>query len=228
MAGYSLKSYPKRLEALDVVAKHLVQLLESALQHKSRITFGVCGGRSAEALFPLLAASSLPWTSIDVVLVDERWVSTQSAESNEKLVRDNLLQGHASAATLVGLKTHQDRAVDALDAVEQRLDKVELPIDVLLISMGDDGHIASLFPYGSENSENNRRVAAATSPLPPYERISLSPWVLGNSQRIILPVFGEGKQALFNQAIQEGPTTEYPVRHVLTQTDARCEVFLAP
>ena len=228
MPGYSLKSYPKRLEALDVVAKYLVQLLESALQHKSRITFGVCGGRSAEALFPLLAASSFPWTSIDVVLVDERWVSTQSAESNEKLVRDNLLQGHASAATLVGLKTHQDRAVDALDAVEQRLDRVELPIDVLLISMGDDGHIASLFPNGTENSENDRRVVATTSPLPPHERISLSPWVLRNSQRIILPVFGEGKQALFNQAIQEGPTTEYPVRHVLTQTDARCEVFLAP
>ena len=163
-----------------------------------------------------------------MVLVDERWASTESVESNEKLVRDNLLRGHATAATLVGLKTHQDRAVDALDAVEQRLDKVELPIDVLLISMGDDGHIASLFPNGTENSENDRRVVATTSPRPPHERISLSPWVLRSSQRIILPVFGEGKQALFDQAIQQGPNTDYPVRHVLTQTDARCEVFFAP
>ena len=228
MSSHSVETYPTRAQALDPITKSLVKALESALQHKSRTTFGVCGGRSAEALFPLLAASSLPWTSIDVVLVDERWVSTQSVESNEKLVRDNLLQGHATAATLVGLKTHHDRAVDALDAVEQRLDKVELPIDVLLISMGDDGHIASLFPSGVENGQNHRRVVATTSPLPPHERISLSPWVLRNSQRIILPVFGEGKQALFNKAIQEGPTTEYPVRHVLTQTDARCEVFLAP
>ena len=228
MSGCSVKNYPTRVQALDAIVKSLVKALESALQKQNRITFGVCGGRSAEALFPLLAASALPWASIDVLLVDERWVSTQSLESNEKLVRDSLLQGHASATTLVGLKTNHDRAVDALDAVEQRLDKVELPIDALLISMGDDGHIASLFPSGVENSENDRRVVATTSPRPPHERISLSPWVLRNSQRIILPVFGEGKQALFNQAIQQGPNTDYPVRHVLTQTDARCEVFFAP
>jgi len=228
MSGYSVKSYPTRTEALGAVTKTLQSALQSALQEQDRIVFGVCGGRSAEALFPLLAASLLPWASIDVVLVDERWVSTQSPESNEKLVRDSLLQGHASTTALVGLKTHHDRAVDALQAVEQRLDQVGLPIDVLLISMGDDGHIASLFPGGVENVEENRKVVATTSPFAPQERISLSPWVLRNAQRIILPVFGEGKRTLFDQVIQRGSSTDYPVRHILNKPDRPCEVFLAP
>ena len=228
MLGYSVKSYPKRLDALDAVAKHLVKLLESALHNKSRITFGVCGGRSAEVLFPRLAASPLPWASIDVVLVDERWVSTQSSQSNEKLVRDSLLHGYASAAALVGLKTDHVRAVDALRTVEQRLDQVQLPIDVLFISMGDDGHIASLFPGGVENLEGNRRVVATTSPSVPHERISLSPWVLRNAQRIILPVFGPEKQTLFDRVVQRGPNMDYPVRHVLKKANCCCEVFLAP
>ena len=112
--------------------------------------------------------------------------------------------------------------------MEQRLDQLNLPIDVLLISMGDDGHIASLFPGGVENSEACKRVIATTSPLPPHERISLSPWVLRDSRHIILPVFGETKRALFDQVIQQGPSEDYPVRHVLDHEGVRCDVFLAP
>ncbi|MDG1192713.1 MAG: 6-phosphogluconolactonase, partial [Arenicellales bacterium] len=63
MSGCSVKNYPTRVQALDAITKSLVKALESALQKQNRITFGVCGGRSAEALFPLLAASALPWAS---------------------------------------------------------------------------------------------------------------------------------------------------------------------
>ncbi len=228
MPGYSVHRYPTRSQALDAVAKTLAKALAPSAQKQNRMTFGVCGGRSAGELFPLLAACPLSWASVDVLLVDERWVPIQSPESNEKLVRDSLLQDRASAATMVGLKTSHDRAIDALDAVEQRLDQLKLPIDALLISMGDDGHIASLFPGGVANAEARRRVVATTSPLPPHERISLSPTVLRDSQRIILPVFGENKQALFDQVIQQGSREDYPVRHVLDHEEVRCEVFLAP
>jgi len=213
---------------LDTVAKTLAKALGAALHEHGRVTVGVCGGRSAGELFPLLAACPLPWASVDVLLVDERWVPTQSSESNEKLVRDSLLQDRASVATLVGLKTGHDRAADALDAVEQRIDQLKLPIDVLLISMGDDGHIASLFPRGVENSEARKRVVATTAPLPPHERISLSPWVLRDSRHIILPVFGETKYTLFDQVIQQGPSEDFPVWHVLDHEGVRCDIFLAP
>ena len=228
MSGYSTQRYPNRSEALEVVASHLGQVLESALANHHRVTFGVCGGRTAEVLFPMLSELPLNWNSVDVLLIDERWVATHSDQSNEKLVRDTLLHSHGSAATVVGLKTDHNSAREALGAVEQRLDQGLLPIDVLFVSMGDDGHIASLFPQGVENSETRRKVVASSSPLPPHERISLAPWVLKGAKRIILPVFGEKKQALFDKVTQQGPSAEYPVRHVLRHDDTRCEVFLAP
>ena len=163
-----------------------------------------------------------------MLLIDERWVPSESAKSNEKLVRHTLLQSHGAAATVVGLKTHHDCALRALDAVEQRLDQGLLPIDVLFVSMGDDGHIASLFPQGAENAETRQKVVASSSPLAPHERISLAPWVLKAAKRIILPIFGEKKQALFDKVTRQDPSTEYPVWHVLSHDDTRCEVFLAP
>jgi len=228
MSGYSIQRYPTRSEALEAVASHLGQLLESTLAKRNRVTFGVCGGRTAEALFPMLAELPLNWDSVDVLLIDERWVATYSDQSNEKLVRHTLLHSHGSAATLIGLKTHHDCAREALDSVEQKLDQGMWPIDVLFVSMGDDGHIASLFPQGVENSETRRKVVASSSPLPPHERISLAPWVLKGAKRIILPIFGETKQALFDKVTQQGPSMEYPVRHVLRHEDPQCEVFLAP
>ena len=153
MPGYSTQRYPTRPEVLETVANHLGQTLESALRKQNRITFDVCGGRTAEALFPMLAELPLSWDSVDVLLIDERWVVTQIDQSNEKLVRNTLLQSHGFAATVVGLKTHHDCAWKALDAVEQRLDQGMLPIDAPFVSMGDDGHIALLFPQGAENSE---------------------------------------------------------------------------
>ena len=153
MSGYSTQKYPTRSEALEGIASHLGRVLESALANHNRVTLGVCGGRTAEALFPMLSGLPLNWDSVDVLLIDERWVPSESAKSNEKLVRDTLLQSHASAATVVGLKTHHDSAPEALDAVEQRLDQGMLPIDAPFVSMGDDGHIALLFPQGAENSE---------------------------------------------------------------------------
>jgi 6-phosphogluconolactonase/glucosamine-6-phosphate isomerase/deaminase len=51
---------------------------------------------------------------------------------------------------------------------------------------------------------------------------------LKGAKRIILPIFGEKKQALFDKVAQQGSSREYPVRHVLCHDDPRCEVFLAP
>ena len=92
MSGFSVQRYPTRWEALQTVATCVRQTLEFALANHHRVTFGVCGGRTAEVLFPMLAESPLNWDSVDVLLIDERWVSSESAKSNEKLVRDTLLQ----------------------------------------------------------------------------------------------------------------------------------------
>ena len=102
-----------------------------------------------------------------------------------------------------------------------------VPFDVVFLGMGDDGHIASLFPGGRENEERARLVAASTAPVQPVERISLSPGALAQARHIILPVIGAAKRVVLDKALTPGPVSNFPVRHVLTSQSPSCELFLA-
>jgi len=92
----------------------------------------------------------LPWQSITITLADERWVDIDSNDSNTKLVHENLLQNEAVKAKFFHLKQGDaltsDTLVDLNIAAKQQL----LPLDVLILGMGEDGHTASLFPCSDE------------------------------------------------------------------------------
>ncbi len=214
-------------QAIGAAATRLEQILKQSLALRGKASLGVCGGRTASALFPVLSQCHLDWANVHIFLVDERWVSIDDDDSNEKLVRRLLLQGPAAAARFYGLKTRHASAKNALNEVEQRLVDLGAPFDVIFLGMGDDGHIASLFPSGRENEERTRLVAASTAPVQPVERISLSPGALDQARHIILPVIGATKRAMLDKALTPGPVSRLPVRHVLTGQSASCELFLA-
>lgn len=214
-------------QAIDAAVEKLEQILKQSLALRGRASLGVCGGRTATALFPILSQCLLDWTNVHIFLVDERWVPIDDDDSNEKLVRSLLLQGPAAAARLCGLKTKHTTAKNALSEVEQRLVDLGVPFDVVFLGMGDDGHIASLFPGGRENEERARLVAASTAPVQPVERISLSPSALAQARVVVLPIIGAAKLAVLNKALTPGPVSRFPVRHVLTSQSTSCELFLA-
>jgi 6-phosphogluconolactonase len=93
--------------------------------------------------------------------------------------------------------------------------------------MGNDGHIASLFPGGAENSVTDRLVTASTAPAGTRERISLTPAALQQVRRIVLVLFGRTKRALLEQAITQGSPVELPVRHVLQQQGLELRIITA-
>ena len=223
----SMNEFSSGHQAIGAAATRLEQILKQSLALRGKAALGVCGGRTASALFPVLSQCHLDWANVHIFLVDERWVPIDDDDSNERLVRRLLLQGPAAAARFYGLKTRHARAKNALNEVEQRLVDLGVPFDVVFLGMGDDGHIASLFPGGRENEERIRLVAASTAPVQPVERISLSPGALDQTRHIILPVIGATKRAVLDQALTSGPVSRLPVRHVLTGQSASCELFLA-
>jgi 6-phosphogluconolactonase len=223
----SMNEFSSGHQAIGAAATRLEQILKQSLALRGKASLGVCGGRTASALFPVLSQCHLDWANVHIFLVDERWVPIDDDDSNERLVRRLLLQGPAAAARFYGLKTRHASAKNALDEVEQRLVDLGVPFDVVFLGMGDDGHIASLFPGGRENEERIRLVAASTAPVQPVERISLSPGALAQARHIILPVIGATKRAVLDKALTPGPVSMFPVRHVLTGQSASCELFLA-
>ena len=207
--------------------------LRAAISARGQASLVVSGGRSPVTLFDSLREQPLDWSRVCVTLADERWVAPSDPSSNERLVRENLLQGLAAAARFTSLKNAA--ATPALGAAEawQAIAAMPRPFDVVLLGMGDDGHTASLFPH-SPNLAEGLDVSAApgclalTAPAPPTERISLNLAALLNSRRILVIITGESKWHTYIAASQAGPAELMPVRAVLRQHQTPVNVIWAP
>ena len=208
----------------------LAEVLKRAVTARAKASLVVPGGTSPKSVLARLAAAQLPWDRVTVTLTDERWVPTDTSDSNEGLIRENLLTGPAALAKFVGLKTLHRSPRAGLEEATVRIASISKPFDVALIGMGEDGHIASLFP-GSDLGLDRRgdSLCVAVNPVAaPHARVSLTASALLHSRAIFLLITGEPKWAIYRRAGGPGATIEFPVRVVLHQTDVPVEVFWAP
>jgi len=222
------------IEALSgALARQLAALLNAAIAARGLASLVVSGGKSPVPLFGLLREEQLDWSRICIALADERWVDPGDANSNEKLVRDELLRGPAAAARFHGLKNGAPTPDMGAVSAWETFARVPRPFDAVLLGMGDDGHTASLFP-GSPNllrALNPAAVAGCVgmwAPAPPQARLSLNLSALLDSRRIVLLISGAGKWRTYLAAGAPGPVEEMPVRAVLQQTHTPVQVMWSP
>jgi len=218
--------------ALDIALSEKVSgLLGASIASQGSASLVVSGGRTPMGFFHLLSQQPLDWSKVTVLLADERWVNADHADSNEKLVRENLLINEASQANYLALKNSADQAVDGEAECEKAL--VELgAFTVLILGMGDDGHTASLFP-GSDAlaaglDMNSGRDCIAVTPLnAPHQRMSLTLPRLLNSQQIVIHISGASKQQVLSQAQSGDDVMELPIRSILQQQRAPLSIYWA-
>ena len=225
----NLETFPNSEAASEAAAQALIQRLRPAGEKRLMVT----GGRSPGPVFDRLAQTDLDWSRVAITLSDERFVDPASPDSNERLVRERLLRGHAAAARFTPLKGPGPSAADDAAAAEPKV-RVLLPFDASLLGMGDDGHIASLFPgtpglAAALDPEGKRLVVGVESAgQPPYvPRISLTARALFDTQAVVLLVGGEGKRALLERALAD-PAFDLPVSALLNQTRAPVRILWSP
>lgn len=222
-----------RLEdACGALARDMAGHLARAVTARRRASLVLSGGRTPRTLFPLLAAADLDWAAIDITLTDERWVAPDHADSNEGLVREYLLDGLSPSPHFTGLKTKAKDPGDGVAEVEARLssllDGLARPFDLVLLGMGPDGHIASLFP-GEPCWPHAAGLAVAVPETPGRQaRMSLTPRALLASRLICLLLSGAEKKRTLDAARQPGPAAELPVRLVLHQDDVPVRIYISP
>jgi|TARA_B110000879_G_scaffold183946_1_gene243153 6-phosphogluconolactonase len=218
--------------ALDIALSEKVSgLLGASIASQGSASLVVSGGRTPMGFFHLLSQQPLDWSKVTVLLADERWVNADHADSNEKLVRENLLINEASQANYLALKNSADQAVDGEAECEKALAELGA-FTVLILGMGDDGHTASLFP-GSDAlaaglDMNSGRDCIAVTPLnAPHQRMSLTLPRLLNSQQIVIHISGASKQQVLSQAQSGDDVMELPIRSILQQQRAPLSIYWA-
>src|SRR6266850_18451 len=190
----------QRYADIETLSRELATLiagsLAAAISARGLASLVVSGGRSPVRLFEILRTQPLDWDRVCIALADERWVSPEDPASNERLVRDFLLEDHAASARFLGLKNGAPTPDLGAVSAWETFARVPRPFDAVILGMGDDGHTASLFP-GSPNLPSALNAAAGCvgmwSPVAPHPRLSLNLTALLDSRRIAVLITGESK-----------------------------------
>lgn len=216
--------------AAEAMAGRIAELLAEAIAARGVATLALSGGRSPIPVLRALSASEMDWGKVIVTLVDERWVAPDHADSNERLIRENLLLGHAADARFVPMKNDAADAYAGQAECEAAIATLPWPLDVAVLGMGEDGHTASLFPDARELAEGLTTQAltlAVTPPAAPHQRMSLSAHAILSSRHILLQIGGAAKRTVYDRARAGGPVAELPIRLALCQDDVPVEVWIS-
>ncbi|MDH3993312.1 MAG: 6-phosphogluconolactonase [Gammaproteobacteria bacterium] len=211
------------------LAQHIAGQLSAAIDTHGAASLAVSGGGTPRQMFQQLSRHELEWSKVWITLVDERWVATDSQDSNEQLVRHNLLQNRAAAAHFVGLKSEHADARDAVLTVSTRLEQIARPFTVVVLGMGGDGHTASWFPQATNLQalldQDSAQIVAATQPVTaPHQRMTLTLCAALNTRSLIIHITGTAKKAVLESAREN----RYPIAAVLEQNTTAATIWWAP
>lgn len=179
------------------VALDLDNAISSLLSSKKKahvvITGGTVGTLALEALAELLADRDL--AGLEIWWGDERFVESTSPDRNELQAENALL----SRISIPKSSLHPFPALDgsaieeAAHSFAEHIEQAEPSFDIVLLGMGGDGHIASLFPDSEPESVGEWVVIERNSPKPPAARLSLSYKAISSSKQIWFLVAGSDK-----------------------------------
>ncbi|HWF00197.1 MAG TPA: 6-phosphogluconolactonase [Caulobacteraceae bacterium] len=202
------------------------------LRGTGRRTFVATGGRTPGPAYDALSKMDLGWETITIAQTDERFVPRGAPDSNANLIEARLLTGLAADATFVPMKGDGASAeADALSA-ETAL-KPLLPARATLLGMGEDGHVASLFPENPDtprwlNPKADRLVVGVehSGEAPHVPRISLTLPALLQTGLIAILATGQEKRNVLEEALGAAGS-KLPVGAILHQDRAPVRIFWA-
>ena len=201
----------------DALARRGAELIATAardaVRAHGRFTLAVAGGGTPLPAYRQLAspdfAATVPWAEVHVFWGDERCVPPDDPSSNERAVREALLDRVPVAAAHVHpIRCDGDpaRAALAYDALLRSsfTDSDGSTFDLALLGLGENGHTASLFPGDPALHGPGRWAVDVHVPGQAFARVTLTPGVLNRARAVVFLVAGETKAGVL-QRVLEGP-----------------------
>jgi 6-phosphogluconolactonase len=219
-----IETFSNQSAAAEAAAAALARGLAEGLRTRGRASLVATGGRSPAPVYRRLREADLDWTRVVVTLSDERWTAPDGEHSNQRLVREHLLTGPATRAHLVPLWSAADGPEAAAQAAEPALAALA-PFDAVLLGMGEDGHIASLFPGSPAlaaglDPAGGRLALGVAEPhgQPPLPRITLTLAAFSRARALVILISGAAKRDVVERALGG---EALPVRALVRQEPVR-------
>ena len=209
------------LEALSQAAADAFnRLANTSIAQSGEFTVALTGGNTVERFYELLSfqphANQVEWDKVRFFWGDERLVPPDHVESNygqaDRILLDRVGVKPENVFRIRGEWSSQD-AVEDYDGKLKLLAESDHDwprFDLVLLGMGSDGHIASIFPGEISNGELRSPVVATTTDYQgrPGERVSLTPLVFNSAKNIFFLVAGEGKAAVLARVFDDQADSE--------------------
>jgi 6-phosphogluconolactonase len=177
------------LATAEEVAEDAAAEIAEALRGGAR-TLVVTGGTSPKRCYELLTELDAPWGRVSILFGDERCVPPLDPESNYRMVKETLLD-RVNPATVYRIpgELGPDEGADAYAEVVA----YAAPFDFVLLGVGEDGHVNSLFPGHEALKATGLTAGIHDSPKPPPERVTMTFEAIRDARRILIIATGKGK-----------------------------------
>jgi 6-phosphogluconolactonase len=182
-------------------AEWVATSLAQAVAARAHASVALAGGNTPLPIYRELSGTRgelVPWSQLDIFFGDERAVPPEHPDSN-----------FGQVSTALGARLRQAGRVERMRAeigdpeaaAAAYAGLLPSAFDLILLGMGEDGHIASLFPQSSALFASTRRVVVTAGPKPPRVRLTLTPSVLALAHRIVVLVTGAAKAGMVARAL---------------------------
>jgi len=204
-----------------LTATAIVQTLRDAIDCHGNAYWVLSGGRTPQDIYAYIAAhlrDRLPWNQVHLFWGDERYVPHDDPRSNYAMAQRTMLQ-HLPIPTenVHPMPTYvqdPDLAAQAYETTLRRFFTRDFPqFDLILLGVGEDGHIASLFPNSPALEEQSRWVTVSQGP--DVIRLTLTYPAINHAAHIFILVRGKDKARVVRQALlSQDPIPTCPVRGI--------------
>ena len=177
------------LATAEEVAEAAAAEIAEALRGGAR-TLVLTGGTSPRRCYELLTELDLTWGRVSIFFGDERCVPPLDPESNYRMARESLLD-RVSPATVFRIPAElgPDEGADAYAEVVAD----SAPFDFVLLGVGEDGHVNSLFPGHKALKANGLTAGIHDSPKPPPQRVTMTLEAIRDARKLLIIASGAGK-----------------------------------
>lgn len=180
--------------------------IDKKKKSKSRLSFVLTGGSSPINLYKKLAKSNIDWSNIDLFWGDERFVSNKSKNSNFKMANDLFIKKvkiNKRNLFYINTKTKDinQSSLEYQNKIKKYFKNKKIKFDICLLGMGNDGHVASIFP-----NTNILKKKSIVSPVNrgDFKRITIGLKVINNSKKIFLWLSKKSKTSIFKKLQLKG------------------------